>query len=177
LSSSTNLPDVTGNVIWLIPSELHVSFYREEIQKLSDRFDTARFSPHLTIGRLPDDYSDRHLFRNLSAGLTTSTKQIAATDDGAECRSFPYQNLIHSLKSGRELDQFQTYLNRLVPGYLPKEEYHISLMYGVTDCKRLNNVIADLSKRLPKKVQFSKISVIELNGRPDAWRTLGELQF
>jgi len=144
---------------------------------LSDRFNTTRFSPHLTMGRLLYDYSELTLFKSMDALLSPAKKQLRATHDDVECRVTPYQKLIHVLKGSKELHQFQAGLKTMIHGYLPKEEYHISLLYGKIDCNALNSEISDLSKRLPKQVRFSKISVIELNGQPDTWRTIRELEF
>jgi hypothetical protein len=177
LSSDKILPAINGNVLWLIPSQPQMSVYREQIQRLSDRFGTVRFPPHLTLGRLPENFTEKELSRCLRSLTQVVNNLVSATDSGIECSTSPYQNLIHALKSSKELHQFQSEIMTLIFGYTPKEEYHVSLMYGEIGCNEVESEITNLLKRLPKRVNFSKISVIRLNGQPDDWRTLRELKF
>ncbi|WP_340103391.1 hypothetical protein [Rhodohalobacter sp. 8-1] len=171
------MPKLNGLVFWLIPSELFAQFYRKEIERFSLRFKTTKFVPHLTLGHLDNGSVQEIKSGSLKSFLSADGDLIKAIHSHPECRTEPYQNLIHVLNGSDQIEQFQSELKNLVPGYQPKEEYHISLMYGEIPCRALVHEINNLSKRLPEKVSFSKINLIELSGQPGSWKTLWEHKF
>lgn len=171
------LPELTGSVLWLIPSEPYASFYRKEIERLSVRYETTRFESHLTLGRFAGVTTKQQKPEFHKSLFSTFGDNISLTNSRIECRNSAYQNLIHVLKSNHDLDMLQSELQKLITGYQPQEDYHVSLMCGDIPCRGLDSEISDLSKRLPEQVSFSKISAIKLDGQPDSWRTIWVQEF
>lgn len=174
MHTEQKLPALSGTVLWLIPSEAEKDFFRKEIGRLSDRFNTLRFTPHLTLGRFPARYSKKDTISTKFKMLSASGDDVHAVFDALKCTDSPYQNLIASLKPSGDVERLQSRIEELVPGYRPKEEYHISLMYGKVPCTHVQDKLTDIRKRLPEFIHFSKICAVQLNGGPDGWDTLWE---
>jgi len=175
LSTEQKLPVVSGAVLWLIPSEAETAVFQNEINRLADRFKTVPFSPHLTLGRLPADriFQDSFISPNEKSDALTN-KIPAAGFDCLKCTESPYQNLIASLEQSTELVQIQEQIASSVPGYSPKEEYHISLLYGHVPCRRLQDEKNRLLENLPKQIHFSRLCMVHLNGGPESWSVMWE---
>lgn len=167
------LPELSGRVLWLIPSGSIISTYQREISRLADRFKTTAFYPHLTLGSLPIDSLEstiskvRGVFNNNRSDFTLSHKSV-------NCSSSPYQNLVHSLLPDLKMQRLQSDLKVVMPNYSSKKEYHISLMYGRVSCDKLTEESEFLALKLPQTIHFTKIRMIELTERPEFWKTVWE---
>lgn len=171
------LPNLAGSVFWLIPSEPFGSFYKKEIERLSVRYNTTSFTPHLTLGRFTNDSVNERTFNHLGSHFSRLNTHVVAVHTCLECRLTPYQNLIQVLKFNHDIKQFISDLGTMIPGFEPSEDYHVSLMYGEIPCSVLESEIFDLSKRLSQTVTFSKIRAVKINGQPSSWQTLWEEEF
>lgn len=170
-----DLPQLSGTVLWLIPSAKDASAFRKEIIRLSDNFSTVQFLPHLTLGRLPDSSTKDDIYslkKSLQFKLPDDTY---AEFDALRCTDNPYQNLVASLEPTPAVDRLQSEIEILIPGYIRKTEYHVSLMYGYIDCDRIKDKLTGLADRLPQKVHFSKLSAVELKGGPKSWHSLWKI--
>lgn len=169
-----NLPDLIGNVLWLIPSQPELQAYVKVINRLSEAFDSTAFTPHLTVARLPEVYTTDELIAKISSILQDETFVFSASHISVSCQDAPYQNCIQNLKPGPDLEQFQSKLIRAIPHAEPKDEYHISLKYGYTACESLNTEIVHLNKALSHTITFDKLQLIELAGGPVHWKNVWE---
>lgn len=106
--------------------------------------------------------------------MAVSEPDCHAIFDSIKCTESPYQNLIISLTPSEKVELLQAQIQELVKGYIPKNEYHISLMYGNLSCVDLEDEITELQDRLPDVIQFSKLRAVQLGRRPVAWNTLWE---
>jgi len=174
LQTEQKLPSLSGTVLWLIPSDADASLFRNEISRLSDRFNTARFTPHLTLGRLADNDSNKDFIIPGKETWRVSGGKYKAFYDSVKCTESPYQKLIVSLTPSEELERLQSRIEAAVPEYAPKDEYHISLMYGYISCSDLQDEITGLTGTFPEKISFSKLSAVQLNGGPGKWHTVWE---
>lgn len=174
MQTEQNLPSLSGAVIWLIPSDADAARFHKEIDRLSDRFKTPPFLPHLTLGRLTNKYSNTDFITPLKSITSVSGDNYYAFFDSVTCTESPYQNLIVSLKTSEKLEHLQSRIESAVPGYAPKDEYHISLMYGDISCGDLQDEIKSLPEIFPEKICFSKMSAVQLNGKPGTWRRVWE---
>lgn len=142
---------------------------------MSNRFNTTSFTPHLTLGRLPDE-SSKEAFFSLKDHLKTIVfDEFTAHSGSLICSESPYQNLVMGLNNSASLDRLQSEIESSIPKYSRKKEYHISLLYGSVMCNRLQKEIVELADRLPEQVRFSKMSAIELNGTPESWRKVWDI--
>lgn len=175
MQTERRLPELSGTVLWLIPSRAEVAVFQREIVRLSAYFGTCCFSPHLTLGRLPaDKISDEDLLKVKKEPDLGFTNRPVGDFDSLECSTTPYQNLFASLKPSAALNRAQQQLKVLISGYIPKKEYHISLLYGNVPCDEMQGEKERISVILPEKIRFSSLRMIHLNGGPDSWTTLWE---
>jgi len=144
--------------------------YSEIIGSLSDKFGTPLFSPHITLGSLPDRPVSE-LSRILDT-ILTNTSPIELKPDFMRCSSNPYQNLVHQLKMSPIVKAMGKEAARKLPGFKPKKEIHISLMYGRVGCGEIEEYRDDMQKLLPGKIQVSCHKIIGLSGSVDGWSTL-----
>ena len=175
MRTDQDLPQLNGIVLWLIPSAKDTSVFRKEIIRLSDHFNTVQFLPHLTLGRLPDSSTKDDIY-NLKKNLQFNLPDdIYADLDGLRCTDNPYQNLVVSLEPPPALDRLQSAIEMMIPGYVRKSEYHVSLMYGYIHCDRIKDKLTEFADRLPQKVHFSKLSAVELKGGPESWHSIWKI--
>jgi len=175
LQTEHDLPQLSGTVLWLIPSVRDTSAFRKEIVRLSDHFNTVRFLPHLTLGRLPDSSTKDDIYSPKESIRFNKLDAICAYFDALRCTDNPYQNLVASLEPSPALDRLQSEIEMLIPGYIRKSEYHVSLMYGYVPCDKIMNKLTDLTDRLPQEVCFTKLSAVELKGGPESWHSVWEI--
>lgn len=173
MSSNQHLPKLNGRVLWLIPSDSFFTIYQKEIKRLAGQFKTVPFTPHLTLGGLPDAPLEstiskvRNVFNKKQGDFSMSHKSV-------DCSTSPYQNFIHSLLPNTKMHLLQSVLKVVLTNYSPKSEYHISLMYGQISCEKLTKESDSLTIKLPKKIRFTGVRMIELAERPELWKTVWE---
>lgn len=92
------------------------------------------------------------------------------------CWSSPYQNLIHSLDSDAVLEVFKSIFDESFKGFSVKEEFHVSLLYGRTNCQKLEAEMENLKNRLPLQVSFSEARIIELDKKVQDWKTIQSIK-
>lgn len=175
MQTAYDLPQLSGTVLWLIPSAKGASAFRKEIVRLSDHFNTVQFLPHLTLGRLPDSSTKDDIYSPKKSIRFNQSDAICADFDALRCTDNPYQNLVASLEPSPELDRLQSEIEMLTPGYIRKSEYHVSLMYGYVPCDKIMDQLTDLTERLPQEVCFSKLSAVKLKGGPESWQSVWEI--
>ena len=145
--------------------------YSKIIGSLSDKFGTPLFSPHITFGSLPDRPVSE-LSQILDSILLANKSPLELTPDFLRCSSNPHQNLVHQLKMSPAVETLGHEAARMLPGFKPKDEIHISLMYGRVECNEIENHHAEIEKLLPGKIQVSGYKIIGLSGSVDDWTTL-----
>lgn len=174
-NSKHTLPPLEGRVFWLIPAEPAREIYQKEINRLAEKYNSVPFLPHLTVGRFinSSDEEQRSVLR-----VTGSVKNgYRFPADEINCRTTPYQNLVHSLKTEPVLETFESIFDGMFSGFsLKKEEFHVSLLYGRTECKELQDEKGYLRDKLPDHVSFSEAHIIELDRKVHDWITIQEKQ-
>lgn len=161
---------MSGKVAWLIPDKPEHHLYSKIIKLLSGRYGTPAFSPHITFGSLPER-PVQELSQILDPVLA-GAPPVELTSDFLRCSSNPYQNLVHQLKMSPVVKKLGDEVARLLPGFRPKDEIHISLMYGRVECGEIENHHAEIEKLLPDKIRISGHKIIGLSGSIDDWSTL-----
>lgn len=176
MSTEQKLPELSGTVFWLIPSKAERVAFENEIYRLSQRFNTVPFSPHVTLGRIAADITSQDALIRLNKIFdTVKNEKIVAVIDRLKCTTSPYQNLIVTLKPSGDLDHIQKKIGSQFPGFIQKEEHHISLLYGKVPCDELDEEQTKLPAKLPDSICFSSLRIMHLAGDPDSWRVLREL--
>lgn len=173
MSAIYPLPKLNGRVLWLIPSDTFSSIYQKEILRLAGRFNTASFTPHLTLGGLPDQLLESTV-SNVREVVNETRGDISLNHKSVDCSSSPYQNLVHSLQPDSKLRLLQSDLKAAITNYEPKTEYHISLMYGQVPCEELTEETEFFILKLPQSIRISRICIIQLAERPELWKTVWE---
>ena len=147
--------------------------FKKEIDRLNDRFNSVPFSPHLTLGRLSANKTSHDALNSLKEiPDSVLNEKIVSGIDCLKCTASPYQNLVVSLEASDGLARVQQQITLLCPGFIPKEEYHISLLYGSVPCAELNSEKTRLSDKLPEYIRFSSLCLVHLAGGPVSWRIL-----
>jgi hypothetical protein len=169
-TSGKKLPPQSGKVAWLIPDKPEYEIYSESIELLSNRFNTPLFSPHMTFGSLPDLPAEEiaPAFEHILDDLET----LRFISDYIRCSATPYQNLVHQYKLDEQFRKVSKGLKSHLPGFEPKEEIHISLMYGYVPCDIAEKQGTELETRLPLSTRISEIQIIGLAEKVSEWKVL-----
>lgn len=60
----------------------------------------------------------------------------------------------------------------IAPGFIAKEEHHVSLLYGTAECSELEQWIPDLEKKVPGKLSVAEFRIVGLEPEVKNWKTL-----
>jgi len=104
--------------------------------------------------------------------IVDELETIRFISDYIRCSTRPYQNLVHQYKLDSQFRRISQRLKARLPGFEPKEEIHISLMYGYVPCDTAEKKGAELEARLPFSTRISEIQIIGLAEEVADWRIL-----
>ena len=167
------LPKTSGLVIWLLPALDQSRLLTKFISNISELYNSIPFVPHITLSSVPDIPSKKivemtdHFSKNLS--------QLQVDLGDIECRSYPYQKVILTIKDELIFSNYRNRVNQAFGGeYCKESDFHLSLLYGNQKCEEID--LGRIRSELPitNKLQIESIGVIDLNFTPDKWKIIFE---
>jgi hypothetical protein len=106
----------------------------------------------------------RHLF--------SSYDSLSIQTDHIRCSDHPYQNLVHQCNYEPVMNRLYADLADRAPGFIAKEEHHVSLLYGTVECSEIEQWIPDLEKTLPGILSVAEFRIVGLEPEVKNWKTL-----
>lgn len=124
----------------------------------------------MTFGSLPDLPAEG--IAPALEHILDDVETLRFVSDYIRCSANPFQNLVHQYKLDKQFKKISEGLKNLLPGFEPKEEIHISLMYGYVPCDIAEKQGAELEAQLPLSTRISEIQIIGLAGKVSEWKVL-----
>lgn len=157
-----------GYALWLIPEKQFYENLSAEIQKISIKYKTPSFEPHITLlGNIPEE----------KGIVEEKTKSIAATIPNLTLKSsgFGYsENYFKSLYLEIEetddllkanLSARQLFKSKGGEGYQP----HISLIYGAITKPEKEEIIGEMGELLQTPFKIERLSIYSTFGHVGDW--------
>lgn len=165
------LPDVNGYVLWLLPDHKSAEFYRSEIERLSDQYQSFPFLPHITLSRVPDWNLPR--LKTAVAQITEVAQQFFVQLTRVNCGDVPYQKITAEVQKTEQLRNLYDVTDNVLGGNFSKREYpHLSLHYSTGSCREFSAEIENLQGKLRSPIKIAQIALISLEGTPNQWKVV-----
>jgi len=164
--------------IWLIPQKKDKKIFEENIIKISKKYNSPKFIPHITLipkieGSI-DDISEKILkaIQNNSS-FNLEFNSIKTTDN------YWRSVFLEGKKSEKLSKLYESVKTKVKTNILniDKEYYpHFSLIYGDYSNEQKKEIISLIKyKELPKEILIDRISLIDMNSEnPSKWIVLQE---
>lgn len=162
----STLPEIHGNVLWLMPDQPAGIFFRKWIERLSRKFQSPVFAPHITLAKVPALPAVR------LKSITEKTPSFHLLCGDIECRNTtPYQKLIVKISPSETLSSLHNLIDDKLGGsFSKKHDPHLSLLYGNLPCDLFEDLIPQIKQNLPGKIHVTHVSMMRLNGTPENWK-------
>lgn len=170
------MPVISGKVLWLLPDNSREPFFYNTISYCSAVFNAPIFTPHITLGRIPDDKTDEShgIVKEIADHFHSFTFSII----DLECRTEPYQKLVLTLNPEKTFQSICKEVDRYFGGnYSKQNDPHISLLYSHLECNQLKDKEMAIGKNIPEIAEICGIALVELRGRPEEWKILAQKNF
>lgn len=167
-----SLQKTSGFSIWLLPDDRTDNIFNNVILRLSEKFSTPLFTPHLTLSGTPED-SDPGRLQSIIDRIADVRPVFSVYTNKLVCGTPPFRRFYVHIEPVAELLSLAAECNELLNGsYSGKDNFHFSLMYGFTDCERIQNYIREADIMIPKGLHIQKIAVMDITGLPWEWKII-----
>lgn len=157
--------------LWLEPGGDIAYKLKEQIRELSEKYETPKFSPHLTLlGSLEGSETE---LTSLTNTLASSSKVFTINLTKAGYRDRFYQSLfIHA----EESSELMTLRNTAVglfevaeqDGFMP----HLSLMYGDISQNKKQRILNLIGREFYLQFKAKHIALVKTSGIPEDWKRM-----
>lgn len=162
--------------LWLRPFGDIAFSIQQRINKLSDKYGTPSFEPHVTLlsGLRYGETELKQLTETLAGAL--SPFDLLLTKAGY--RDKFYRSLFVHIKKSDEL--MNAYNNALqLFGYEEEEEYmpHLSLMYGDISREEKERILSVMGREFHIRFEVHSLLLVKTEGKPDDWEKIHLAEF
>ena len=163
--------EATGFSLWLTPEGSAYERFGEIIARLSGRYGTPAFQPHVTLlGELPGP-EDHVLERcgDLARHLRPLALRPAAVDHGDTY----FHCVFVEIEPTPELRAARERALELLGGHDVAFHPHLSLLYGDFSAREKEAVVADVARDMGSPFEARHVDVVATMGAPESWRRVG----
>lgn len=158
-------------VLWLMPDSDSREHFRTAIHKLSDKFLTPKFEPHITLGKVPDKPID--FIKKSMKKLVEKEPSFKASLSPIVCGKPPFQRFASEVTPAGKFLDLSDKIDHLFNGsYGKKDFFHISFLYGYTACDKLIEFVSEADMLSHNHLYVQKISLVKIFGRPEEWQII-----
>lgn len=162
--------------LWLRPFGDIAFSIQQRINKLSDKYGTPSFEPHVTLlsGLRYGETELIQLTETLAGAL--SPFDLLLTKAGY--RDKFYQSLfVHIKKSDELMNAYRTALQLF--GRKEDEEYipHLSLLYGDISQKEKERILSVMGREFHIRFEVHSLLLVKTEGKPDEWKKIHLAEF
>lgn len=162
--------------LWLRPFG-DISFsIQQRIDKLSEKYDTPSFEPHVTLIS-GIRYGETELIQ-LTETLAGALKPFDLLLTNAGYRDKYYQSLfVHIKKSEELMNAYKTALRLF--DYEATEEYipHLSLMYGNLSQEEKERILSIMGREFHIRFKVQSLLLVNTEGKPHEWKKIHLAEF
>lgn len=167
------MKDDTTYSLWLEPTGDVAYNLQERIKKLSQKFNTPVFSPHITLlGGLTASETELVPLVNT---LTSSVKPFEVKLSKAGYLNTFYQALFIHVEQSSELKKLHTKACRIIDcpdeyknHYMP----HLSLLYGELSQKEKEKILNNIGREFYISFTAKKLVLIQTDAKPKNWKKI-----
>jgi len=163
--------EATGFSLWLMPEGPAYERFSETIARLSGRFGTPGFEPHVTLlGELPGP-EDVVLEKcgDLARHLRPLTLRPTAVDHGETY----FHCVFVKIEPTAELRTARERALELLGGHDVAFHPHLSLLYGDFSAREKEGVVAEVAREVGSHFEARHVEVVATMGAPESWRRVG----
>lgn len=162
--------------IWLEPTGDVAYNFKQRIKKLSEKYGTPQFSPHVTLlGGL--QASPTQLFPLVDT-LASSVKPFTLTLTKTGYLNTFYQALFIHVKKNTQLTYLrnnacQIFDSNCEEKYMP----HLSLLYGELNQKEKEVILNNIGREFYIDFEVKKMVLMQTDGKPKQWKRVHTAMF
>lgn len=164
--------------LWLRPQGDIAFSLQQRIQKLSKKYESASFEPHITLvgGLSAGETELKQLTDTLAGALSPFDIILTHADIG----NTYYQSLFVRIKETKELMNARKKAKQMLSiSRNDKEDYfpHLSLMYGDFKREQKERILNTMGREFHLRFSVSNLLLIETSGKPQEWEKIYTAEF
>lgn len=162
--------------LWLRPFGDIAFSIQQRINKLSEKYQTPSFEPHVTL-LSGIRYGETELIQ-LTETLAGALKPFDLLLTKAGYRDKFYQSLFVHIKKSKELmNAYETALQLF--GYEADEEFipHLSLLYGDLSREEKERILSVMGREFHIRFQVHSLLLVNTEGKPADWKKIHLAEF
>lgn len=166
----------TSYSLWLRPTGEIAFSLQQRIQKLSKKYDTPAFEPHVTLlGGLKDSHQQ---LINLTDTLASSLRPFEILLTRAGTGSSFFQSVFVHIKKTNQLSAARERAEKLFDLH-PEESYmpHLSLLYGDLSTEQKQRILNSMGREFHIRFSVSGVFLIKTSGLPKTWEKVHSAEF
>ena len=141
------------------------------IVKLSDKFSTPPFIPHITLSSTPVMSLIKIRSKVDLIAAKASSFQIGLNKP--VCGEPPFQRFSSAAKPSNQLRDLSETYDKLFNGKCGKNTFfHLSLLYGQIPCSEINQTFKQMELNLPLHLCIQNIVITDTSGPVKDWKIL-----
>ena len=162
--------------LWMRPFGDTAFSLQQHIKKLSEKYDTPIFEPHITLlGGLERGETELTQLTDTLAGALDPF-DVLLTNAGYRERY--YQSLFVHVKKSTELMEARRIAEKLFD-VDSEEEFmpHLSLMYGDFGRDEKERILSRMGREFHIRFEVHSLLLIDTTGKPDQWKKIHSSEF
>lgn len=162
-----------GYALWLVPEEPMFSLLTDDICRLSHRYSTPLFEPHVTL--LSGITTEEHDTLEKTASLANSLKPLRLELDGVGYLDEYFRYVFIRVVPTAQVTQAHAAAKEAF-GLQNKSPYmpHLSLVYGNLRTEEKKQITEDLGFEKGRIIEVRKLSLFRVSGAPHQWKCIEE---
>lgn len=163
--------EATGFSLWLMPEERTYERFAELISRLSRRYGTPSFEPHVTLlGGLP---GPEDLILEKCADLVRHLRPMSLRPAAAEHGDVYFRCVFLELEPSPDLLTAHERAQELLGGHDAPFHPHVSLLYGDFSAREKEAIVAEVSRDIGGPFEVHFLDAMVTIGSPESWRRAG----
>jgi len=160
-----------GYSLWLRPKQTEIDELAKIISKLSHRYRSTPFPPHITL--LPSISTNAGTIKKICKQIIEGHSTFNITLDEIEYTKAYFKNLYILTKSQQHLIYIYEDVKKRLE-YNTSDVFipHVSLFYGKLDSKKQHNLREELRNRYPKVLHCQRLDLYNTTGIESEWHLI-----
>jgi 2'-5' RNA ligase len=162
--------------LWLRPSQTQIDELMKIISRLSHRYRTTPFPPHITL--LPSVASNINDLLEICAQITKQFPAFEIQLEGIAYTPAYFKNLFIFAKTEDPLIELYKQATKLLD-YQPNGDYmpHVSLLYGNLDEKKQQALKKELTNSYTKVFSCQRLDLYNTTNHESQWHLIESFRF
>lgn len=156
----------------MMPDEKSSGIIQSTINRLSKRFNTSPFEPHITGCRVDVTECTPKDAEQILEHIAEQHSPFQLQSDHLKSTDHPFRKLFLTFRNHSIASPLLNDLNHYFNGHKKASDLHLSILYSTVSISKVWNSIKESEIDLPEMISITSLALVRLSDKPTDWKLL-----